>query len=115
LDNLLDYPIFFTDTGNLFVFGGLPRGMTYRVTADYFDRHLPGFDDALLALEADGTTGNDQNWPDVRRRYLQLPDLLPRRIYDQAKTIVHAARSPYQKALALENFFVEKLSLYLEA
>ncbi len=40
----------FTDTGNLFVFGGLPRGMTYRVTADYFDRHLPGFDDALLAF-----------------------------------------------------------------
>lgn len=104
LDNLLDYPIFFTDTGNLFVFGGLPRGMTYRVTADYFDRHLPGFDDALLALEADRTTGNDQNWPDVRRRYLQLPDLLPRRIYDQAETIVHEARSPYQKALALENF-----------
>ena len=24
LDNLLDYPIFFTDTGNLFVFGGCP-------------------------------------------------------------------------------------------
>ncbi len=78
--------------------------MTYRVTADYFDRHLPGFDDALLA-EADRTTGNDQNWPDVRRRYLQLPDLLPRQIYDQAKPF--AGKGPC-KGTGLEKLLIRK-------
>jgi transglutaminase-like putative cysteine protease len=46
----------------------------------------------------------DEVPPAVRRRYLSLPDTLPERVHDLAQEVAGNKTTPYDKALALEQF-----------
>ena len=95
LDHTLDYPVYFTTTGDLFVFGGLPRGTVYLVKSDYFDRQITGFDQAMLQLEIQAASTKDSRWDLVRDLYLQLPEDLPERVRETARAVVSPEASPY--------------------
>jgi len=62
---------------------------------------VPNRDVAAIAGAGDSVPG------DIAERYLELPDDFSERVRDQAEQIVASAdaQTPYEKALALQNFF----------
>ena len=73
-----------------------PRGLTYQVTSV-----IPNFPVEVLQAAVAPATG------DVADRNLLLPDDFPAELVDEAQRIVDdaGARTPYDKALALQSFF----------
>ena len=113
LDNMLDFPVYFTTAGDLFVFGGLPRGTVYQIRSEYFDRSQDGFDQALLALEREAADSGDNSRAFVRALYMQLPAELPGKVRDIARSAVSPEAGPYQKAIELESFLRENFKYTL--
>lgn len=101
----IDFPAYFNGSGDLFVYGGLPRSFSYTVESEYFDRGLPDFDTSLLELEQKISGGSDNNWSAILAEYLQLPPDLPASVANTALAATEGSASPYQKAQELEAYF----------
>lgn len=103
LEDKLNYPPYFTESSDLFVFSPLPRNNLYTVEATWLDRNREGFEEALLRLEQN-ISRTDRNWPQIQEEYLQLPPDLPAVVAATASQVAAGADSPYSRALLLEHF-----------
>jgi transglutaminase-like putative cysteine protease len=70
-------------------------GIVYSVVSE-----IPVFDPAAVAAMGDPPTAGD---PDLER-YLQLPAELPRRVRDLALQITAGAHTPYERAIAVQDW-----------
>jgi transglutaminase-like putative cysteine protease len=85
------------------ILGILIPGSAYEVDSVYLRT-----DEA--ALRAAGT-----DYPDwIRDRYLQLPNILPRRVHSLARDLTAAPLTPYDRALAIQSYLRSEMSYTLE-
>jgi len=113
-DNTLDFTPYFTENGNLFIYGGAPERFAYTLETECLDRSQAGFDQALLAIEAAAAQSTDYNWGKIGQMYLQLPEQLPPEVSAAALAAVDPDSSPYQQALDLLSFFQTGFTYSLE-
>lgn len=102
LDTRTGNETYFNLQGELFWDKALPYSTAYTLEGSFYDRTLPGFDEAMLALEPIAAGEEDSAWEGICRDYLQLPDTLPESVYALTAEITAGFHSPYEKAAALE-------------
>ncbi len=74
-------------------FGATVNGQNYRA-----DSSLPWANEETLRASGSGYT----DW--LRERYLALPDTIPSRVFSLARDLTAAEPTPYDRALAIENY-----------
>ncbi len=99
----LDMAVYYNNTGEVFIPRRVRTGDAYSFTA-----LVPTGDYAALEriITAAGMS-EDDGLDDARRDYLDLPRGIEQGVYDLARSITQNARSPYEKAVALENYLLE--------
>lgn len=104
---------YFNLQGELFWDSVLPYNAAYTLEGSFYDRTLPGFDEAMLALEPIAAGEEDSAWEGICRDYLQLPDTLPESVHALTAEITEGLGSPYEKAAAIERWLAEHCSYTL--
>lgn len=91
---------YFNTCSEVFATRNLQPGDTWTVTAVLLQGGTHGLDTLLSACE----TKEDPQWNSVNQTYTALPDHLERSVYELAWAAVANAKTPYQKALALQTY-----------
>ena len=76
----------------------------YLVETVFLDRSRSNFDSNMKKLEQIAYQQADPNMAEINKRYKWLPESLPQSVRDMAAGITAQAQSPYEMALALEQW-----------
>ncbi len=95
--NLIPY---FNGSSEVFATSNLKLGDVWTMEAALFT----SADSGLSALVAAAETASDPNWTAVCDDYLQLHDQIDQRVYEMAAQMTAYANTPYEKAMALQQF-----------
>jgi transglutaminase-like putative cysteine protease len=79
----------------------------YVINTVVYDRSVPNFDRIMLELEKLASETEDSYYDDIKETYLQLPADLPERVSIFSADITAGANSPYEKAMAINNWLSE--------
>ncbi len=102
-DKLDTADIYFNNQSELFTLKPL-RSFQYTLSTAVFDRDADGFHDNFLELEKLTAQSTDPSWDGIKAEYLQLPETLPESVWETARQITEGCETPYEKALAIENW-----------
>lgn len=102
-DKMETSDIYFNNQSELFTLKPL-RSFQYTLNTDIFDRDADGFDKNIRLLEKLTKQSADPLWDGIIAEYLQLPESLPDTVYETAQQITESCHTPYEKALAIENW-----------
>ncbi|MBR6164533.1 MAG: hypothetical protein IKQ45_01240 [Clostridia bacterium] len=91
---------YFSNSSEIFITRNLQAGDTYEVSAPLYDSLDPG----IGALTEICGTLEDMGWESIRNTYLELPSHLEQPVQDLANEVTSAADTPFEKALALQNY-----------
>ncbi len=98
---------YFNLQGELFADSAVRSLTRYTVTVQMLDRSAYRFDEKMAVLEEAAQGVSDDNWQEICTRYLTLPDTLPDSVRSAAQAITADAKTPYQKASAIERWLAE--------
>ncbi len=93
-----DMVAYFNEASELFITRDLQRGDRYTVFAPL----LQGGDSALGSLIQAAPKGADAYYQNALERYTQLPDHLEQKVFDDLYNIVASAKTPYDRACAIQ-------------
>lgn len=105
-----DLIAYFNASSEIFATSNLETGDVWTVEAALFT----SADSGLAALVNAADSASDPNWETVCATYLQLPDHLEAGVYELASQIVAGAQTPYDQALALQNYLGTHYAYNLE-
>lgn len=91
---------YFNCSSEIFATSNLKAGDVWTMEAALFTSE----DSGLFSLVQSAENAADPNWASVCENNLQLHDQIDRRVYDMASQMTAQARTPYDKALALQHF-----------
>ena len=91
----------FNSQGEVFMNEPPLSGVSYSFQSVSFDFYAHVFEPRLIELEAATLTEKDPLFERMCEAYLDLPDTLPRSVYDAAEEISAQAQTPAEKAFAL--------------
>ncbi|MBR2571693.1 MAG: transglutaminase domain-containing protein [Clostridia bacterium] len=99
----LDLVTYFSTNGEVFLTRGVKSGDRYTAVA-----LVPTQDQEAMArlLAQAAVQGDDERWQQARESYLQLPKGIEDGVYDIARRLTAGLETPYEKALAIENWLV---------
>ncbi len=95
-----DMVVYFNNASELFVTRDLKAGDAYTVQATL----MQGGDPGLGTLVDAAQTTPDVNYAELNDRYTALPGHLEQQVYDMALRITENYQTPYDKALAINNY-----------
>lgn len=90
---------YFNSASEIFITRDLASGDTYRVSAPLIQAGDPGLA-TLIEAVGEMRVGGDA----VDPRYTDLPEHMEQLVYELARSITEGAVSPYDKALAIQNY-----------
>lgn len=98
----LDMAVYYNNSGEVFITRRVKSGDTYDFTA-----LVPTDDDqAVERIVTAAALSQDDQMDAARRDYLELPKGIEQGVYDLARDIVKDAKTPYEKAKALESYLL---------
>ncbi len=100
---------YFNRSSEVFATSNLDLGDVWSMEAALFT----SWDSDLHAL-VNAADGDDPNWPAVRETYLQLPGHLEQEVYRLTERAVQGAATPFEKALAIQNFLAANYAYNLD-
>ncbi len=101
---------YFSNSSEIFITRNLQPGDTWETEAPLYASDDPGIG-ALTELCA---ATEDPRWGTVCGIYLELPGHLEQRVKDLALEIASEAQSPYEKALALQNYLIRNCTYTMD-
>ena len=101
---------YFSNSSEVFITRNLQAGDTYTVTAPLYSSEDPGIG---LLLEACAAY-DDPEWDNLPDIYTALPDHLESPLFDLANEITEHARTPYDKAIAIQNWLTRNFRYTLD-
>ena len=102
--------VYFNTQGETYMLEEPAAGATYTVRSRIFNTGAPDFERGLLALETVTLSQKDPYYEDILAVYGALPESLPQSVYDMAFAISEEARTPAEKAFAIEKWIRENCS-----
>lgn len=99
-----DYDINFNMQGEIILKDSYLFNMEYHYSTVFFDRTAENFNTNMLSLQKMVKKNSDKAYDDIADAYLQLPDNLPENVRNTAEEITEGCETPYEKALAIENW-----------
>lgn len=105
----------FDTSGELFSKRVLRQDDAYTVTCYLLPTDSRYFADKILALEAKQEAEPEEKKTELSIYYMNLPEDLPDIVHETALLATAEAETPYQKALALQNYLRENYEYTLEA
>ena len=91
---------YFSNSSEIFITRNLQSGDTWEVTAPLYVSTDPG----IGTLTEICATFEDLQWESIRNTYTELPAHLEQPVRDIADEVTAYAKTPYEKAIALQNF-----------
>ena len=101
---------YFSNSSEIFITRNLQSGDTWDVTAPLYSWSDPGIGN-LTEICA---TLNDPRWEKVRETYTELPGHLEKPVQDLAYQITSMASTPYEKAMAIQNYLTRNYKYSLD-
>ena len=101
---------YFSNSSEIFITRNLQPGDTWEVTAPLYRSTDPG----IGTLTEICATLGDSRWESICSVYLELPDHLEQPVRDLAEEITAAAETPFEKALALQNYLTRNFKYSLD-
>ena len=100
LSTRLDMPVYYNETGEVFITRGVEPGDSYA-----FDAWLVGDDRAaLIAAVNAAETVRDADWEGIRSAYMGLPGSIEANLYWLLMDITEDAPTPIEKAFAIRDY-----------
>ena len=91
---------YFSNSSEVFITRNLQAGDTWEVSAPLYLSTDP---DMGMLTEACAAQ-NDPQWESIRNTYTELPGHLEQPVFDLAAEVTSGAYTPYEKAMALQNY-----------
>ena len=101
---------YFSNSSEIFITRNLQAGDTWDVTAPLFS----WADSGIGTLTEICATLNDPRWEKVRETYTELPGHLEKPVQDLAYEITSMAVTPYEKAMAIQNYLTRNYKYSLD-
>ncbi len=101
---------YFSNSSEIFITRNLQAGDTWEVSAPLYYSTDPG----IGTLTDICATLEDSRWNTVRNTYLELPSHLEKPVQDLADEITAAAETPYEKAMAIQNYLNRNFTYSLD-
>ena len=101
---------YFSNSSEIYITRNLQEGDTYEVKAPLYVSTDPG----IGTLTEICATLGDPHWESIRNTYLELPDHLEKPVWDLAQEITSMAETPYEKAMALQNYLTRNYKYTLD-
>lgn len=105
--------IFFNEQSELCMARSNTRTVRYQLRTTVFDRYAADFDENMRALEAITMQQPDSYFDMIKPVYVQLPESLPNEVFEAAENIIAGCSSPFDKALAIEQWLTENCTYTL--
>lgn len=99
-----DFDVNFNMQGEIFLKDHYLFNMEYQYSTVFFDREAENFNANMLSLLDMVKDDPDKEYDAIKDTYLQLPVSLPENVRDTAEEITSGCETPYEKALAIENW-----------
>ncbi|MBR3504188.1 MAG: DUF4129 domain-containing protein [Clostridia bacterium] len=104
----LDMPVYYNETGEVFITRGVEPGDTYVLEA-----WIPDGDWTALAAAIEAAAGErDPDWADVCAEYLSLPSHIEANLYWLVMELTEEIESPVRKALAIRDYLTSASFVY---
>ena len=101
---------YFSNASEIYITRNLQEGDTYEVTAPLYVSTDPG----IGTLTEICATLGDPRYESIRNTYLELPDHLEQPVWDLAADITSGANTPYEKAMALQNYLTRNFKYTMD-
>lgn len=101
---------YFSNSSEIFITRNLTVGDTWEVTAPLYNSLDPGIGTLTEICASLG----DSKWESVRSIYTELPSHLEQPVFDIAKQVTDGANTPYEKAMALQNYLKRNFKYTLD-
>ena len=101
---------YFSNSSEIFITRNLQAGDTWDVTAPLYRWS----DSGIGTLTEICATLNDPRWEKVRETYTELPGHLEKPVQDLAYEITSMAATPYEKAMAIQNYLTRNYKYSLD-
>lgn len=108
-----DYEINFNMQGEIILKDKYLYNMEYHYSTVFFDRAAENFNTNMLSLQKMVKKYSDKAYDDIADTYLQLPETLPENVRNTAEEITEGCETPYEKALAIENWLAQNCTYTL--
>lgn len=96
--------VYFNMRSELYLRARLPVGTNYIIYTDVWRSRGDSFNLSFLRLEELMSAADDPMLERITEQYTQLPESLPQSVHDMAASITEDAETPYEKAIALEQW-----------
>lgn len=101
---------YFNHAGEIFITRNLAGGDTYTVTAPL----MTAMDAGVPTLVQACASNADPYYAVMEQRYTALPDHLEQAVYDLAYRVTAGTGTPYDRALAMQNYLIRSLRYSLD-
>ena len=101
---------YFSNSSEIFITRDLEAGDTWEVSAPLYSASDPG----IGPLTEVCAMIDDPRWDTVRSTYTELPGHLEKPVQDLADEITAMAQTPYEKAMALQNYLTRNYKYTLD-
>ena len=106
----LDMAVYYNNTGEVFITRRVKTGDSYSFTA----LQPTGDNEALSRILTAAAMSQDGGMDEAKRDYLDLPKGIEQGVYDLARDITKDARTPYDRARALELYLLKNYAYSTE-
>ena len=101
---------YFSNSSEIFITRNLTQWDTWKVSAPLYNSTDPG----IGPLTDICATLDDPRWNTIRNTYLELPAHLEKPVQELADEITAMAKTPYEKAMALQNYLTRNYRYSLD-
>lgn len=101
---------YFSNSSEIFITRDLEAGDTWEVLAPLYNATDP----SIGALTDICATLDDPGWENIRNIYTELPSHLEKPVMELANEITAMAKTPYEKAMAIQNYLTRNYKYTLD-